>query len=241
MKRTSAILTFCLLSTAVFASGVAETADSLKTFRDYPIANIKFNLTTPLDPLRSSVMLASDIFISRHLGVELSAGSYFANWFFSYKGENLFGVKGRIAFKYFLEESDGTIPYVGLLGKINHYYRRGISDVCRVGCQYIERMYIRKRFLTAGVSVIAGALFYLNDKRNIIVDVYGGLGYKATIIDFRLPDDARIIRNRMDALWGTRGPGLYHLPDALLGINIGYTFYPRAMRRSRKATFSNDF
>lgn len=192
-----------------------------------PIANVKLNTLTLLDPFRTSIAVGSDLFVHKNVGIELGAGYMFANWFQKYRSEKLYGFRGRLGVKYFFAPDEETVPYIGLEGKLNWYYKDQWEQICRYGCQYNETFVTTKRIITGGIALKAGSLFYTNKKKNVFFDLYGGIGYKLTQIDYYLPADAELLRNRSWLLGINRDSGTYHLPDVLLGLNIGYAFYSK--------------
>lgn len=190
-----------------------------------PIANVKLHLLPLVDPFRSSIAVSTDLFPHKNFGIEVSAGYLFANWFQKYKHEKLSGFRGRLGLKYIFTTNDEIVTYIGLEGKMNWYYKTQWEQICRYGCQYNETFLTTKRIVTGGLSLKAGALFYVHKKRNVFFDLYGGIGYKRTQISYYLPEDAELLRNRSWLIGVNRNTGIYHLPDFLLGLNIGYAFY----------------
>ncbi|MBL7779399.1 MAG: outer membrane beta-barrel protein [Chitinophagales bacterium] len=228
MKPHITIMLVLLCSAVAYCQPVADSTANAAFKSDKapaPVANIKLNLLTLLDPIRTSLAVSADLYLHERVGLELGGGYIFSNWFQSYKGEKLYGFRGRLGVKYFLNPDDETVPYFGIEGKLNWYHKKQWEQICRYGCQYNETFVTTKRIVTGGIAFKAGSLFYINKKRNVFFDLYGGVGYKLTHINYLLPDDAELLRNRSWLMGINRFTGTYHLPDFLLGLNIGYAFY----------------
>jgi hypothetical protein len=226
--RVASYILLLLTFFSVSAQPENDGEASPKKYSGYaiPKATIKINIPCLLDPLKSSLFVASDIRLARKWSADIGAGWFMGSWANPmFVGESMNGLRARLGFKYHYVVTKRIAPYVGVEGKMNLIYEKKYERVCRYGCQYIEDMKITSVTQTYGAALKAGIQLYLGKKENFLIDAYSGLGFKFINKEMRLPADSETLPTfDMDIFQFDRSPGKYRSPDFLFGFYFGYCF-----------------
>jgi hypothetical protein len=192
--------------------------------RVVPKATLKINVSALANIFRSSLFVAGDIYITKHVVVDVGAGWFFGSILQGYKGETMNGYRQRLGFKYMFLPERKVSPYIGVEGKLNYIVQKDIETISRFNNQYTEIAHIPRKIQNYGAAIRAGIHVIPDRQRRFIIDIYSGFGYKYTGITQKLPADAQIFSSNQDFLF-ERGAGNYHDPDFLFGFSLGYCFH----------------
>jgi hypothetical protein len=216
---------FVLLFSLCIQVGFAKQ-DSLQQNYTLPKATLKINPSCLLNPWRSALHFSSDIRVHQNVSIEPGIGWFMGRWQ-KLNDYQMNGLRARLGVKYHWLAEDDLFPYLGIEVKYNFIAERGNKEVCRYGCQYTEIMNLKEYAHTGGVAIKAGALFFLDKKKQVVFDLYGGIGYKFTRKTRQdLPEDAEILSfNNRSMITIDLPQGNHHLPDFLFGFSLGYSFW----------------
>jgi len=192
--------------------------------RIIPKATLKMNASTLMDLFRPSLFISSDIYVTKHVVVDIGAGWFFGTVLQRYKSETMNGYRQRLGFKYLFLPERKVSPYVGVEGKFNHIVQKNIETVSWYNNQYTEIALIPKKIQNYGGAIRAGMHVIPDRQRRFILDVYSGFGYKYTSITKKVPANAQTFSFNQEFL-AERGVGNYQDADFLFGFSLGYCFH----------------
>lgn len=191
--------------------------------RTIPKATLKVSPAAFVNVFRASLFVSSDIYLTRHVVLDVGAGWFFGSVLQQHTGETYNGYRQRLGFKYVFLSDRKVAPYIGVEAKFNYIREKRIENVLRFGGQYSELMLLNRTTLNYGANLRGGIHVIPDRKRRFILDIYAGFGFKQTNIKMPIPEDAEFFIPKDFGL--ERNPGVYNLPDALFGFNLGYCFH----------------
>jgi hypothetical protein len=174
-----------IIQTTLQAQKTATTSD------DLPKYTIKTSVSSLLNPIKTSIQLATDVRLSPVLSADLSVGNYISSLQYAqYKGESIGGLNTKLGLKFHYNPDYDRCLYIGVEAKYQDIQNKFFQNVLRQGGAYSERMLIPRHFRTQGVASRTGIQFNLGEKRRFILDLYAGLGYAIETITTKIPKDA---------------------------------------------------
>ena len=201
-----------------------SVAQEKRQERIIPRATLKINASTLADIFRTSLFISSDIYITKHIVVDIGAGWFFGTTLQNSKGETMNGYRQRLGFKYVFLPERKVSPYVGVEGKLNYIAQKNIETISWFNNQYTEIAFIPKKIQNYGAAIRGGMHVIPDRQRRFILDIYSGFGYKYTTITKKMPANAETFTSNQDFIL-ERGTGNYNDPDFLFGFSLGYCFH----------------
>ncbi len=189
---------------------------------DNPKWALKTNLLN-LTPWRLSASVGVDIRLYRNLALELDGGSFLTSFHASQIGESYRGPRLWATLKYHIAHYNRSVMYIGLMYK--HYDIRNTRYryLERQGGQFTEYALLGRDIKVRGGLLRYGCQFHLGPQKRLILEPSIAVGFsQRTIQHDPIPPDAEY-RRRIDGneTWELR-PGIFNLPDGMLGVYIGW-------------------
>lgn len=186
-----------------------------------PRYSIKTNATAFINPLRPALTIGSDYFINPRWSVDASLGWFFGSALQFNKGETFNGLRSRFGMKYLFPGRRAATPYLGCEVKYHFIREKNYVWLVRAGGQYNEIALLGSTRNTGGIAFRGGAHFSVGPRRNFLIDLYAGVGYRFTrIVTDPIPEDAQLAGFGFMSFTNED----LHLPDILFGVNLGYLF-----------------
>ncbi len=223
------LLLILLLALSPFRLLEAQETDP---FRDFPSPSpiLKFSPLSLADPL-GSVQFALEYPIGSRQSLQHEVGYITEIGSGSEKIKNREGIRLRNEYRYYIDADDGIYGCVYLAPEFLYIYYNysqagtyGINCSGSGNCDYYQRMYAGMNKQVFAFTPKAG---YQLVFRRMVLDLYGGLGYRHVIVkqthkvspgEYRDPDFFNVRKT----------PGSYNLPNLSLGMKIGFLLKKQA-------------
>lgn len=218
-----------LLLLALLSAGALQAQDS--TFTGIPRLTLKTNVTTLLNPAKTSAMLTADLRLARRLSLDAGGGAFlFSSVFADDDGEYYRGLRARGGIKYFPVLKPDFSWHIGIEAKHNNVNHRYWERVLRQGGQFEQILLLQRRVQSTGAALRTGVQFYLGDDKRLLLDLYIGMGFLANhVTETNRPPDAEPLFFRDFQFFSERSfrylPGRSIIADYLMGMHIGYSFW----------------
>lgn len=223
MKNTLLLILYLLTSLCIQAQdmGVSNVQQGLPSFM------IKTNLMSLANPFRQSAILTGDFSVNERITMDIGLGYYYtaSQEFVDQTGESYRGQRLRLGGKYHFNIKNNIALYAGFEGKHDRVTNKQWGTLLRQGGQYVESALVDRNLQSYGAAARFGVSFFLGPEKNLLIDLYAGLGMVHHIVQFDTPEDAEFNFNRNGFFSFLMPAGESTIPDLILGVHIGYAFW----------------
>jgi hypothetical protein len=199
-----------------------------------PQFTFKVNPTCLINFFRPAIFVSSDFQLYKRLYGDVGAGWIITHVGLS-KNESYNGLRARLGMRHLFGNHSFIVGFAGFEAKANYIVHQQYQTLCRAGCQYEQIMLINRKVQHYGLAARAGFWVPMGSNRKGLFELYGGVGYRLVYVQSALPDDAEPSMIFRDIFPLFFSDGIYHLPDLILGVNLGINFYKRN-KKHRPAT-----
>ncbi len=217
MRQT--ILCLLLLPCTLFAQ--EKPPEKIARMPPFTLKTAPLNL---LNTFQYSADVLVDIPLGKRLALEMGVSFVLDSWAHAGNvGETYKGLKWKPTLKYYLDLGTQDDTYIGLAFKYNHIENERFINLARQGWQYTEQRLVQRQIDTWGLSIKAGSQMYVGKHRYLVVEPFGGMGFRQIRVSpYELPPDAEIVQRWEEFFSFNRQPGLYNTLDIIIGCNVGF-------------------
>lgn len=179
------------------------------------------------NPFRQSALITGDFSVRERISIDIGLGYYYSasQEFVDQDGETYRGPRLRLGGKYHFNIKNNLGLYVGFEGKHDRITNKQWGMLLRQGGQYVESALVDRNLQSYGAAARFGVSFFLGPEKNLLIDLYTGLGMVHHIVQFDTPEDAEFNFNRNSFFSLVMPQGENTIADVIFGVHIGYAFW----------------